>query len=146
MPKVLLPPGDPDENAVRTLGELSAEFLKANARSWSWAGSGEDTLYGVERVPGQEAAPATTEGSGELHPAHLDALTLRLTPERYRELALALSALLSAAYQEGHSRSGEVCTLAILGFRNTRASEEGGVERRTSTFLPWPGLPQPSTQ
>ena len=139
--KELLPPGDPDENAVRTLRELSAEFLNANARSWSYS-SGEDegTVYGFESAPHEVELPRTSGGTDEPQPTHLDALTLRLTPERYRKLALALSALLSEAYTQGQSDSGEVCTLAVLGFRDTRSEmqDRRGIARGTSTFLPWP--------
>lgn len=137
----LLPPGDPDENAVRTLREVSAEFLNANARSWSYSsGKDEGAVYGFESAPHEVELPGTESGSNEPHPTHLDALTLRLTPERYRKLALALSALLSEAYTQGQSSSGEVCTLAVLAFRDTRSEMQDGrgIARGTSTFLPWP--------
>ncbi len=137
VPMEVLPPGDPDENAVRTLREVSAGFLNANARSWSYASAGEQgAVYGFEVTPDLTAAPARSEGSEEPHPAHLDTLTLRLTPERYRRLVLALSGLLSEAAREGKSSSGEVCTLAVLGFRDAREPVHG-FSRGTSTFLPW---------
>ena len=143
----LQPPGDPDENAVRTLTELSAEFLKANARSWSYAtGEHEGTLYGFEAKPTQVGQPTRSSGSEEAQPAHLDALTLRLTPHRYRALALALSRLLTEAAREGASASGEVCTLAVLGFRDSRNALRGNIGRATSTFLPFPDLAAPSDQ
>ncbi len=138
VPMNLLPPGDPDENAVRTLRELSAEFLNANARSWSYANGGESACYGFESEPEKASAPLSGGGTQEAHPAHLDTLTLHLTPERYRRLALALSKLLSEAAQEGGSTSGEVCTLAVLGFRDDRPEKQKGVGRGVSSFLPWP--------
>ena len=138
VPVEVLPPGDPDENAVRTLREVSAGFLKANARSWSYATKkDEGAVYGFEAVLEQAANPVQSDGSGEPHPAHLDTLTLKLTPERYRRLVLALSKLLSDAAREGKSNSGEVCTLAILAFRDAREPVHG-FSRGTSTFLPWP--------
>lgn len=138
VPSELLPPGDPDENAVRTLRELSAEFLNANARSWSYASGGEGAFYGFESEPEQASAPLSGGGTLEAHPAHLDTLTLHLTPERYRRLALALSELLSEAAQESGSTDGEVCTLAVLGFRDDRPEKQKGVGRGVSSFLPWP--------
>ena len=139
VPLDLLPPGDPDENAVRTLREVSTEFLKANARSWSY-GSEEQkgTVYGFEVRPDLAATPARSGSTEESHPAHLDTLTLKLTPERYRKLALALSRLLSETEREGKSASGEVCTLAVLGFRDTQNDRVAGFSRGTSTFLAWP--------
>ncbi len=139
--KELLPPGDPDENAVRTLRELSAEFLNANARSWSHSSEkDEGAVYGFKSALHEVELPRIGSGSNEPHPTHLDALTLRLTPERYRKLALALSALLSEAYTQGQSSSGEVCTLTVLAFRDTRSEMQDGrgIARGTSTFLPWP--------
>ena len=90
--KELLPPRDPDENAVRTLRELSTEFLNANARSWSYgSGKDESAVYGFAAGADEpEVCSRPKSGSDEPHPTHLDALTLRLTPERYRRLALAL--------------------------------------------------------
>ena len=140
--KELLPPGDPDENAVRTLRELSAEFLNANARSWSYSrGEDEGAVYGFGTAEDEpEVCSQPRSGSDEPYPTHLDALTLRLTPERYRKLALSLSALLSEAYSQGQSDSGEVCTLTVLAFRDTRSEMQNGrgIARGTSTFLPWP--------
>ncbi len=138
VPMDLLPPGDPDEHAVRTLRELNAEFLNANARSWSYASGGEGACYGSESEPAQASAPLSGGGTQEAHPAHLDTLTLRLTPERYRKLALALSELLSEAAEKGASNSGEVCTLAILGFRDDRPEKRESIGRGVSSFLPWP--------
>ena len=138
VPMEVLPPGDPDENAVRTLREVSAEFLNANARSWSYASAGEQgAVYGFKTTAALAGDLVQNEGSEEPHPAHLDTLTLRLTPERYRELALALSQLLSEAAREGKNSSGEVCTLAVLSFRDAREPVHG-FSRGTSTFLPWP--------
>ena len=138
VPVEVLPPGDPDENAVRTLREVSAGFLKANARSWSYASrEDEGAVYAFEAAPEQAANPVNSDGNEEPHPAHLDTLTLKLTPERYRRLVLALSELLSEAAGAGKSSSGEVCTLAILAFRDAHEPVHG-FSRGTSTFLPWP--------
>lgn len=143
VPMEVLPPGDPDENGVHTINELSRAFLEANARSWSYAGAGQEgALYSfTDDVPDRAGQPVQSGGSAETHPAHLDTLTLKLTPERYRRLALALSRLLTGAASEGRSSSGEVCTLAVLGFQNTRIDGPVGVSRGTSTFLPWPDPP-----
>ena len=139
VPLDLLPPGDPDENAVTTLREVSAEFLKANARSWSYSsGEQKGTVYGFEAMPDLAGTPARSGNTEESHPAHLDTLTLKLTPERYRKLALALSQLLSETEREGREASGEVCTVAVLAFRDTQNGRADGLARGTSTFLPWP--------
>lgn len=139
VPMDLLPPGDPDENAVRTLREVSAGFLDANARSWSYSSAGEQgAVYGFERTPTLAGDLPQNEGSEESHPAHLDCLTVRLTPERYRRLALALSELLSEAMREGKGASGEICTLAVLAFRDMQNNGAVGFSRGTSTFLPFP--------
>lgn len=138
VPMDLLPPGDPDENAVRTLREVSAGFLDANARSWSYSSAGEQgAVYGFEPTAALAEDLPQNESSEESHPAHLDSLTVRLTPERYRRLALALSGLLSEAAREGKHTSGESCTLAVLGFRDMREPMHG-FSRGTSTFLPFP--------
>lgn len=143
VPISLLPPGDPDETAVHTLSELSAAFLNANARSWSYAKSGqEEGVYGFETQTDRAGRPTRNDGTEEAQPAYLDGLTLRLSPERYSVLASALSHLLTEAAREGASASGEICTLAVLGFRNERWAKLEGVGRTTSTFLPWP---DPST-
>lgn len=139
VPLTLLPPGDPDENAVRALEAVEQGFLSANARSWQTLGTAdEDTVYGfTERGelpclrPVRRPAP---ERSADPQPAHLDALTLRLTPGRYARLALALSELLTQAMLEGRSDSGEVCTLAVVGFARPDALPDS-TARSTSTFL-----------
>jgi DNA-binding transcriptional ArsR family regulator len=136
VPMEVLPPGDPDENGVHTINELTRAFLEANARSWSYATSGEQgALYSFEVVPDLSRQPVRSGGTEEPHPAHLDYLTLKLTPERYRELALALSSLLSEAASEGKSSAGEFCTLAVLGLRDTGRDGQIGFSRGISTFL-----------
>jgi hypothetical protein len=139
VPMDVLPPGDPDENGVHTMNELSRAFLAANARSWSYAGAGEQgALYGFEDMPDLAGKPVRGGGTEEAHPAHLDSLTMKLTPERYRRLALALSELLTQAVHDSKDSSGEYCTLAVLAFRDARNDGVVGLSRGTSTFLPWP--------
>ena len=139
VPSDLLPPGDREGNGTADVRNLSVGFLRAYERSWSQMHAGEEDVYGfgdAERpslVPPLPDAPST-----ETHPTHLDALTLRLTPERYTRLVRALSALLTEAAAEGIRKDGPPCTVAVLAFRGVPEGEPEdfrGIGRRVNSFL-----------
>ena len=62
-------------------------------------------------------------------------LTLRLSPERYRQLAAALSRLLTEVAAEGVREQGQVCTLAVLAFAEPGEAGIRGISRNTDSFL-----------
>ncbi|PTA68820.1 winged helix-turn-helix domain-containing protein [Deinococcus arcticus] len=135
VPSWLLPPEDPQGNGTADLRELSEGFLGAYSRSWATLHAGEEDVYGFGDAthPAPRMTPPDAP-SPEGHPAHLDRLTVHLTPERYRRLARALSALLEEAQAEGHSEGGAPCTLAVLTFH---AGDKPGrsLSRSTNSFL-----------
>lgn len=130
VPSDLLPPGDAEGNGTADIRALSAAFLRAYERSWAQMHAGEEDVYGfgdLER-PAQ-LLPAPTSPSTEPFPTHLDVLTLRLTTERFRRLARAISALLAEAQAEGNAKQGQSCTVAVLAFQD---GQEEGEQTRSS--------------
>ncbi|MFB9991690.1 hypothetical protein ACFFLM_06885 [Deinococcus oregonensis] len=119
--------------------ELSAAFLHAYERSWRSMQEDEDDTFGF----GDHLMPALpisllNKSAAEPYPTHLDALTLRLTPERYARLAGALSGLLAEAAAEPISNEGQPCTLAVLAFEGVpgeRGGELRGLSRQLNSFL-----------
>lgn len=84
VPSRLRPPGDWHGNGSADIRQLAETFMRAYERSWATMHEGEEDVFGF----GSAARPATTPCepdalSQESHPAHLDALSLRLSPERY---------------------------------------------------------------
>ncbi|GAA5535111.1 hypothetical protein [Deinococcus aluminii] len=118
---------------------VSAAFLHAYERSWSRMHTGEEDVYGFgDREHPARPQPLPDAPAAEPYPTHLDALTLRLTPERYQRLARALSALLAEAAAEGIREGGQPCTVAVLAFQGVRGAEAEsfrGICRRTDSFL-----------
>lgn len=136
VPSELLPPQDAEGNGTADLRELSEGFLQAYERSWARMRHGEEDVHGFGTREHPVLLPAAPDvPNPEAHPTHLDALTLRLSPERYRQLARALSALLDEAYAEGHSTSGPHCTLAVLGFQASETPGGDHLARCTNSFL-----------
>lgn len=140
VPSRLLPPDELYGNGSADMHELSEAFLRAYERSWAHLHESDDNVFGF----GDGAQPATLpqapeQPSAEAHPAHLEALTLRLTPQRYQRLARALSALLAEAAAEGHSPQGQPCTLAVLTFHSPTDSPGSSLSHRITSFL---GAPQ----
>ncbi|MBZ9713378.1 winged helix-turn-helix domain-containing protein [Deinococcus multiflagellatus] len=135
VPMTLLPPGDAQGNGTADLQDLSDGFLRAYERSWALVHDGEEDVYGFGDAH-QPAPPMTPPDapSPEGHPAHLDRLTLHLSPQRYRQLARALSALLEEAQTEGHSAGGVPCTLAVLAFR-AEDTPHRSLSRAVNSFL-----------
>ncbi|WP_104991747.1 winged helix-turn-helix domain-containing protein [Deinococcus sp. NW-56] len=140
VPSDLLPPGDEEGNGTADLRELSRGFLRAYERSWSRMHAGEEDLFGFGDA-GHPARPAPMPSgpAAEPCPTHLDALTLRLSPERYARLARAITALLDEAAADGVREGGYPCTVALLAFQGVlgESVEERfqGVSRSTSSFL-----------
>ncbi|MDB5045633.1 MAG: hypothetical protein JWQ08_1683, partial [Deinococcus sp.] len=78
------------------------------------------------------------KSAAEPYPTHLDALTLRLTPERYARLARALSRLIAKAAAEPISNEGQPCTVAVLAFEGVPGEAVGdmkGLSRQLNSFL-----------
>lgn len=143
VPSDLLPPGDEEGNGTADLRELSQGFLRAYERSWSRMHAGEEDIFGFGDA-GRPARPAPLPSgpSAEPCPTHLDALTLRLSPERYARLARAITDLLDEAAAEGIREGGYPCTVALLAFQGRQGEGEAGtftgIARRTSSFLEAP--------
>lgn len=140
VPSDLLPPGDEQGNGTADLRELSQGFLRAYERSWSHMHAGEEDIFGFgDAGHPARTAPTPSGPSAEPCPTHLDALTLRLSPERYARLVRAVTALLDEAAAEGLREGGHPCTVALLAFRGVPGEGEAGdfqsVTRRTSSFL-----------
>ncbi|UQN07512.1 winged helix-turn-helix domain-containing protein [Deinococcus sp. QL22] len=135
----LLPPEDAQGNGTRDMQELSAAFLHAYERSWSVMQGDVDGTFGF----GDHLTPAPpisllNKPADEPYPTYLDALTLRLTPERYGRLAHALSNLIADAAAEPISNEGQPCTLAVLAFEGVPGESGGemkGLSRRLNSFL-----------
>lgn len=135
VPSDLLPPQDPDGNGRGDLRDLTDRFLAAYERCWAHMHDGEEDVcsFGNEEHPA-EPLEEITQPLCAPFPAHLDHLTLRLTPERYARLARALSDVLTHAFAEGHSDSGEPCTLAVLTFSDPSADPRA-LSRNLNSFL-----------
>ncbi|WP_291432438.1 hypothetical protein [Deinococcus sp.] len=135
VPSDLLPPEDEQGNGTADLRELSEGFERAYGRSWALAGAGEEDVYIFGKVGGSTPGlPRADAPAAEGHPAHLDRVTVNLTPERYVQLARELSEVLARAYAQGHSEGGQPCTLAVLAYR---ADDDGirSLSRSPNSFL-----------
>ncbi|WP_420597281.1 winged helix-turn-helix domain-containing protein [Deinococcus sp.] len=147
VPSDLLPPGDEAGNGTANMRKLSDEFLHAYERSWRTMKEGEEDIYGFGAkdqpvsLPPQPDSPAV-----ESYPTHFDALTVRLTPARYQQLARALSALLDEAMNEANddvkakkNATGQTCTLAVLAFQKQMPAPEPeksvSISRNLDSFL-----------
>ena len=60
---------------------------------------------------------------------------MRLSPERYRHFAQALSALLDEAAREGHSPDAPHCTLTVMTFRQENLPGGHHLSRQVDSFL-----------
>ncbi|EYB69363.1 hypothetical protein DEIPH_ctg008orf0088 [Deinococcus phoenicis] len=139
VPSELLPPGDSEGNGTADLRDLSEAFLQAYERSWDLMHEGEVDVYGFgDRERPARPQPLPAMPAAEAFPTHLDRLTLRLTPERYQQLAHAISALLDEAFAEGVREGGQPCTVALLAFQGVPGADAGsfqGIARNTNSFL-----------
>lgn len=138
-PMNLLPPLD-GEGRSGDVQALARTFLKAYEESWSRAREDEEEIMGFgDRERPVLPPPKPDAPSEESCPPHLEALTLRLTTERYRQLVRALSALLDEAAGEGLRDQGEVCTVTLLASRGAlyhdSAHFQGSVSHVVSSFL-----------
>lgn len=145
VPWTVMPPTDPEGGEALTLRRLSDNFSRAYERSFlALGGEAEEAVFGFSDSSGDSARPPAPDARPlESHPSHLEALTLRLTPERYRKLVHDLSRLLEAAAADGLKDQGQVCTLAVLASRGALDGEEKsarGVSHVISSFL---GTDQP---
>lgn len=114
----------------RSLRQLTEDLLEACERSSGLkANPGPWTICHF----GQEAEPMPSRPvpeSPEARPAHFVGRTLRLTPERYRELVAHLDRLVCE--QESQDEPGAArCTVGILAFEGDRG--EGRTESLTAT-------------
>lgn len=136
VPSHLLPPDEEQGNGTADLRDLSAGFLRAYDRSWATMGEAdEDTYRFAPAAGGPVPVPPPVLPSPESHPTHLHQLSLRLSPARYRQLGLALSALLHEAAHEGQDASGKTCTFAVLAFQDDEMLPAGGVAEGLNSFL-----------
>lgn len=118
VPSDLLPPDDSEGNGTADMRDLSEGFLRAYERSWAQMHAGEEDVYGFGGPGSPTPTPAKPDAlSSEAHPTHLEALVIRLTPERYQHLVRSLNAVIADAYADGHDENGLPCTLALLAFR-----------------------------
>jgi len=135
----LLPPEDGQGNGTKDMQELSEGFLQAYERSWRSMQTDEDDIFSFGN-PLLPAPPISflQKSAAEPYPTHLDALTLRLTPERYARLAHALSSLIAEAAAEPLTDEGQACTLAVLAFEGMPGGGEAemkGLSRSLNSFL-----------
>ncbi|WP_339094974.1 winged helix-turn-helix domain-containing protein [Deinococcus sp. VB343] len=136
VPSDLLPAGELPGEA--TMKRLSAGFVRAYENCWAQMQAGEEDVFGFGDVAHpKHLVPTPPFPSAAPYPTHADTLTLHLTPERYRRLALDLSRLLSEAAAEGISEQGEPCTVAVLGFVGGLGPElqARGISRGLDSFL-----------
>lgn len=132
----LLPPQDDEGNGTATIRDLSRAFLQAYERSWNLMHDCEEDIYGFGTGTQEPPLPPPpTAKAAEPYPTHLDSLTLCLSPERYRHLARALSALLDEAAREGHSPDAPHCTLTVLTFRHEHLPGGQHLSRQVDSFL-----------
>lgn len=136
VPSLLLPPDEEAGNGSGIIRKLSEGFMQAYERSWARMHADEEDVmrFGAgEQRPELDVPPHDV--SDEAYPTHLDHLTLRLSPERYRALAHALSQLLTEAAAEDHSKEGQHCTLAVLAFEDGRTFTGDRLSRSMDSFL-----------
>lgn len=140
VPWEVVNPLDGEGGEAVELHRLMVAFGRAYERSFRRVGQGEEAVFGfgdgnraARPLPVPDAPPA------EPCPTHLDALTLRLSPERYARLVRAVTALLDEAAAEGVREGGYPCTVALLAFQGVPGEGEAGafngIARRTSSFL-----------
>lgn len=134
-PSALLPPEDEQGNGTADLRDLSEGFLRAYERSWRTLQADEEDTYSFGAGQHRPRLEPPTQISAEAFPAHLEQLTLRLSPERYRRLARQLSALLHEAAAEGHSKGGQPCTLAVLAFQSETDLRGDQLSHHINSFL-----------
>ncbi|BDP43470.1 transcriptional regulator (plasmid) [Deinococcus aetherius] len=141
-PFALLPPLD-GEGKDALVQALTSTFLRAYGRAWRQSHEGDEEIVGFgDRERPAPLPPLPTHPAQESHPPHLDALSLRLSRERYRSLVQAISALLDEAAAEGRQDlggdRGEVCTVTLLASRGALQHDPAhfrGVSRDVSSFL-----------
>ena len=140
VPWTVMPPTDPGGGEALTLRRITDNFARAYERSFlALGGESEEAVFGFSDSSGEAARlPLPDSGPLEPHPSHLEALTLRLTSDRYRKLVRDLSQLLAEASADGARDHGQVCTLAVLASRGALDSAEGSTGHSShviSSFL-----------
>ena len=144
VPSDLLPPGEEGGNGTELLREFGPAYERAYLRSWATMRAGDEghCIFGDEAQPAALDLQPAQDVSDEPYPTHSDTLTLRLTSERYRQLARDLSRLLTEAAQEGAERlktgeEGEPCTFVLFALQGTLGDggDFRGVARATDSFL-----------
>lgn len=137
VPWEVLPPVDEAGGEELEVRRLTMGFWQAYERSYRQTGQNEEAVFGFgDSTQPTSLPPAPTSPPAEPYPTHLDSLTLQLTPERFRRLARAMSALLAEAQAEGAAVQGRSCTVAVLAFQDVQQERLGQqVSRRTSSFL-----------
>ncbi len=83
-----------------------------------------------ERLPPALPQPVS---SAEARPAYSVRRTLRLTPERYRQLLARLDALIQTEESQGDAPDTELCTLSAFAFEGGAGEQDGAMMR--SGFL-----------
>lgn len=102
VPSTLIPPPDSESSGAADVTAISAAFLKIYERSWTFIHDSEEDSYAFRSADLQPPLPAPPDSrSPESHPAHLNSVTLVLSPEQYQRLARTLSTLLAQAYAGG---------------------------------------------
>lgn len=142
VPWSVLPPVDETAGELKTAQDLLLAFSRAYEVSWLAAGEQEEYVAGFGDALTPPTAPQKPSSPPvQAIPTHFEALTLRLTPERYRRLVQTLSQLLQEAAVEGGDlkEQGHVCTLALMAFEgsieNPASQWQGRVSRQVSSFL-----------
>ncbi|GHF38996.1 DNA-binding transcriptional ArsR family regulator [Deinococcus metalli] len=138
VPWDVMPPTDTQGGELADLGALTTQFRRAYEHAVATAGTDEKRVVAFIEAPEVgPPLPAPVSPPVQTHPAHLDALTVRVSPARYRSLVRAISALLDEAARESRSGDAAVCTVAVLAYRGAldEGTLTGHIARRTSSFL-----------
>lgn len=136
VPRGLLPPGNPENKVARELALIERHFLKAYERSDYLCNDDDPDYdhYGFSREVELGWQPEDYDESPESRPAHYQARTVELTPQRYRELVQKISHLLIHAEKEQNKAAG-LCTFVFLGM-DGELQPGAGNSQGISSFIP----------
>lgn len=133
----LLPVGNPDEYTAATLKLLGKRFMAAYERSERVAAGLHPNLhvYSFDRARAPRIRSRENAESARSCPAHFQARTLSLTPERYRELVRQVARLL-ADIEADPQPEGRTCTVTFLAMEGCLHEGATNASHYVSSFEP----------